>query len=462
MDIVAAGPKARLTDCRGFGGRAGIALVGDHQVLTRCDFRNSGYNVMFDDFAPVIGNQSFSNSDFAGATIASIGIAATNQIDSALLTEIHTGFAPLSFYKEPATPNVSLGLNGTLTNSTLIEIAVESIGLGFISGTGTNNVCINNRWIGGGCGATTFNATYAPATGSTLAVAVGTTTPVAMVTCASFSGLLSFGFDFNPTAQNVPAIKATGNIYQCDFIGCPGVVQNVSPSVCAFQWGLTLAGMRFDFSLGRGSWLYANNALTAGMPARESENGQALTFAIGYPFAGVVGATVSIGQSVAIWREAAAFSVAKADSTQAISGGPCIFPTVNGFAASSMDGTASPGYAVGGSPSGNASVNMTFSPSAASANVKTATGLNAASSNVIAGQVNQFSTAGSVAQTLPAYAAPGTPCRIINNTGSIINISAISTGSMLVNGISGTTDTVAAGVTATYISGNTLKSWLRV
>lgn len=160
MDGWRAGRNVNGSDVTVTGFRAGIVIIGDHNVFNRIKSSNNHYNVLYASAWTTKGNQTYVACDFTGATFASVAAEGANVIDSSLFTSGHVGFAPYGFYKFDAGSASTAGL---LSNTVLNGLAFEAIGNASIldesTGTGSGLDTMSGATITTS-GTTSWDATY--------------------------------------------------------------------------------------------------------------------------------------------------------------------------------------------------------------------------------------------------------------------------------------------------------------
>jgi hypothetical protein len=127
---LATGSKLHVHDVVIEGFYAGIEIMSDHEILSRCKSSSNYYNAYV---SATHGNQTLIACDFTGAARASVAAGPSGSFDSGTWLAVHVGFAPVGLLKEPALTEPAL-----LSNS-WCQIAFEQCA----------NACIYDATPGG-------------------------------------------------------------------------------------------------------------------------------------------------------------------------------------------------------------------------------------------------------------------------------------------------------------------------
>src|SRR6202034_3204736 len=94
----------------------------DHWYVRDSVAAGNQYGVYFSPYTITMGNQYFANDSFDGNSLASFGVAATDQMDSVVMNNVSTGFSPYGFYLEAVPSTVTGVAGGFLTNTPLENV----------------------------------------------------------------------------------------------------------------------------------------------------------------------------------------------------------------------------------------------------------------------------------------------------------------------------------------------------
>ena len=353
--------------------RAGVNGVKDHWAIRDVTLSNNGYGIYFAPYSSTIGNQIIENSSLVGNTVASVGVATTNQIDAALISNVHTGFAPYGFYYEPNPGNVGNGLNNLLTNSTLTNVYIEAVGNGWIYGAGGKGAVIRNVFINGGPSDVGTQTNYAMPNGSG-----GASKAPAVVYVNEFQSNTMLGTCWTSYGSVTDAIVETGDRTTGNaWINDPAFISNATTTVWPIKAPGGMNNNTFQTPWGSGVFRRAGVAATANMAVYDTGSFLVIPYVDGKSFSGITAAPASQNETVAVVTAADFESVAKADPTQSIAGGQPVFETTNGVAGG-LDQNGAIGTAVGYSGAGTATVYIDLDPGANAGAPGVATGLTAA------------------------------------------------------------------------------------
>lgn len=389
MDGLCVGAVDTVRDFRADSMHAGINIMRDHVAIANVSLPNNGYGVYWAPYAPTTGGVSIKDSTLVGDTLASIGVATTDAIDSDRLDNVHAGFGPRGIYYEASPPNVTATMGGFITNSQLEQVYVEAMGGPFISGAGQSGVVDNNHFIGGGL----------PGVGVRLYQHPGQTVP-ALIYVDDFSNNIMEGTQWQPYSSVTDAIvetfgRCTGNTWYGDYAFVFNATATVAPLKCsggAYQ-------DTFYTGQGDGSFHRVYPGMSAGVAVTDNGNLMFNPFTPGTDFAGITAAASSSFQTIAILTRADGFGgVAKADPGQAIVQGQPLFATVVATTglAGGLDQDGAVATAAAASPAGSATVTVDLDPGMKGGSGRatigaTAAGTTQASAYVVTAPSTQFS-----------------------------------------------------------------------
>ena len=353
MDGLCLGAAAKASEIYVNGMRAGVNGVKDHWSLRDVVLSNNGYGIYFAPYSSTIGNQSIEDSSLVGNTIASIAVSTTNQIDSSILSNLHTGFSPYGLYYESNTSNTIRQLN-FLSNSTLINIYIEAVGNGWIYGSEATGSAVNNTFIGGSYSDVGKWTEYALSNGSG-----GVISAPAVIYLNSFDNNTMVNTTWSDYGNVTDAIvesssDCAGNLWINDrtfVFNANGVVQ---PLKCANSE----SGNKFLTAEASGMFQYVTAAVTAGVPLSDNGVSHVSRYVDGQTFAGIAATPAAANAVVGVISSGGDLqSVPKAYPGQAIKLGQPIFVTSGGVAGG-IDATGAIGTAWWGSPSGTKTIQL--------------------------------------------------------------------------------------------------------
>jgi hypothetical protein len=448
--------KEKVYDISASGFHAGVTGINDHWEIHDSNISNNGYNVYFGKYSPVMGDQKFFAVNLDGATVASIGVASTDQADNTDWFGGHTGSAPYSWFKESKEANVTTGLL-FVTNSSMIHQSIEADGLSYMYGADAGAVVQGNKFQDMGFGS--VSATFTPPSG----------TPTASFYVDGFNSNV---FD-NATMLALPSTYtaviqtngiAGGGISNNSFRDSPTMISVPTaaiPLLSIVNGGVTGNAYSNTFAspLMSGRLAQAVGAITALMPVGLNGNSvpYVTTYADGGSYVGVAYKSASAQHNIIPVVERAflqgGLSVVKADPTQACATGGTVFPTSAGFKCG-IDSFGAVGALGSAATSGGTTLQVDFAPSYANGVRKVATAQTAATAQTLTSTIAIYTTSGSATQTLPAIPT-GESVRIVNQTASAITVAPGAfngtTGSITPpTGTSATTDTVPANTNYEY------------
>lgn len=130
MHGLALSKNAQVQDVSSQAFYSGINIIGDHHKLRECIIQNNFYNLYWGPLnGQTTGNSIVRDCQLDGTTMASVGVAGTNQIVTALFSGNHMGFGPYAFLKETG------AVTNFLINSKLDRVSMEACGNGAIVDT---------------------------------------------------------------------------------------------------------------------------------------------------------------------------------------------------------------------------------------------------------------------------------------------------------------------------------------
>ena len=294
--------------------------------MREVELANNGYGVYFAPYSNTLGNQVIQESALVGNTIASIAVSSTNQIDSSLLKNLHTGFSPYGLYLEPKTANVGTPLT-FLTNSTLMNVYIEAIGNGWIYGNGETGLVANNTIIGGGYSDVGAQVNYALPNGSG-----GHLTAPAVVYVTEFDRNTMINTNWSSYGSVTDAILETdwycvGNLW----INDQSFVFNATASVPSIKCSSNMSQDRFLTAAGDGLFRTSSAAVAAGAPLADAGGFRVTPFTDGRTFAGLAATPAGANGAVGVLTFADNVSnVPKVNPSQTIQQGQAIFATTGG------------------------------------------------------------------------------------------------------------------------------------
>ncbi len=429
--------------------RSGVNGVKDHWSVRDATLSNNGYGIYFAPYSSTIGNQVLENLSLVGNTLASIGVATTNQIDASLISNVHTGFSPYGFYYEPNAGNVGNGLNNILTNSTLTNVYVEAIGNGWIYGAGARGTVIRNVFVNGGPTDVGSQTSYAMPNGSG-----GVTRAPAVVYVNEFQSNTMLGTCWTSYGSVTDAIvetsdRSTGNVWVND----PAFVSNATTSVWPIKAAGGMNNNTFQTPWGSGVFRRAAQAAAANLPVYDTGSFLVVPYVDGKSFAGITAAPASQNETVAVVTAADFESVTKADPTQVIVGGQPVFATAGGVAGG-LDQKGAIGTAVGYSGAGTATAYVDLDPGANAGGPGAASGLTAAGNNQasalkLAASTDRFTAVAPGTGTVLA-AVPVGEAIVIYNDGANALLVYPQPGAQIGNAAPNAAVSLAAGSSASF------------
>ena len=462
MDGLCVGADARIYEVETGGFRAGVTLVKDHQELHGLVSSGNGYGLLFAPYSETMGNQLIEDGGLAGNFIASVGITSTDQLDSATMKNVHTGFSPYGFYALPSTPNVSVTNGGMVSNSTLFDVWTEAVGEGWMYGAGGHAAVGGTLLINTGGQAIGYGAQIPNGTG-------GVVQPAALINVYSFDSNTMVGTTMGPYSHVTQAIilasgygGCTNNLWINDpaFVLGASATQNssaVTPLYCPY--GAGAGGNSFQLGSASGVFRMSGNPagpMAANVPVQDGyspygSGALAAPYTDGNPFLGVTAAASYYGNWVGIYHTNEGLSgLPLAMPSQNIHPGQPIFVTSGGVEGG-MDQAGAIGNSLNGCSGGNSSnCYFTLNPAAHAGAHGASTGLTASGTNQstayqVTSALSQFSTVASGAGAILGIIPVGSSETVCNDGAAALNVYAP------VGDTIGTAATTAAASVATGV-----------
>ena len=422
MDGLCIGANARAYGMHVTFMRAGVNGVKDHWSLREVELANNGYGVYFAPYSNTLGNQVIQESALVGNTIASIAVSSTNQIDSSLLKNLHTGFSPYGLYLEPKTANVGTPLT-FLTNSTLMNVYIEAIGNGWIYGNGETGLVANNTIIGGGYSDVGAQVNYALPNGSG-----GHLTAPAVVYVTEFDRNTMINTNWSSYGSVTDAILETdwycvGNLW----INDQSFVFNATASVPSIKCSSNMSQDRFLTAAGDGLFRTSSAAVAAGAPLADAGGFRVTPFTDGRTFAGLAATPAGANGGVGVLTFADNVSnVPKVNPSQTIQQGQAIFATTGGVAGG-VDGQGAIGTAWAASLAGTITVHLDLDPgmkggASGAATQLAATGTSQAAAYLLTSASSQFTSVPAGSGAMLPIAPTGEEIAIYNDGTRALNV----------------------------------------
>ena len=454
MDGLCIGAGARAWDLNIEGMHAGINGIKDHWTIRDSNFANNGYGIYYAPYTSTMGNQSFTDISVAGNTIAGFGISTTDQIDSSTFKNVHTGFSPYGFYREPVLTTITNPI-GFLSNSVLTNVWIEAVGNAWIYGAGQVGNVVGNVFTGGGFSDVGSQTAYSIPNGSG-----GTLPAPAVIYTDVFANNTMIGTNWSAYGSVSDGIvEASQSCFQNAWYDDINFVFNQTAAVPAMRCGPNPQDDRFYNPQGDGLFRRVSTNVTAGEAVSDNGGFQVVPFADGRSFAGITASPAVTNGIVGV----VSFSdntqnVVKADPNQVIASGQPVFATTGGVAGG-LDGNGAVGTAWTGSGAGTATVRVDLDPGMKGGATGAATGLAAggttqSTATVVRSSTNQFSTVASGSGAMLGIVPVGASVTIYNDgvnvlrvfppLGGQIGAAGVNVGVPLAAGASGTYRRIAA------------------
>lgn len=479
MDGLCIGSNAKVDSITGSYFHAAINGIGNHWFVNNVTTSNGGYGIYFGPYnsGGGVGNQVITNSNLVGNTISSLATAVTDTMDSMTMSAVHTGFGPYGFYQE-AKPSTVTNTKAFLTNSTLTNVYMESLGNGFIFANGSATSSFGfvgaNTIIGGGLSDVGGHSAFKIAANAVTAV----------VDVVQFYSNTMIGTNWNAFGTVATAIvDASAACGNNTWINDDNFITGGTTTIPALSCGQGPAPSTFVTSVGSGTF-FANVGSTlssAFLPVTDLGSGTAQAFALGTPFAGLNAAPAAAFTYMPVFTYAPLLSgVTKSVTATAFTQGQFVYPGSGGLLvgstgagaigtvfATSAGGTATVAIRLDpalGAAGGNALGAATATSLLATGNVDgtapititTGTTANLGSTFNSGYTLNQEGTAGTgVTYTLPATVVGKQYCVANSGTTSVINagvltVYPLSSSFVILNGV---VNTVGGGGTHGVASG---------
>lgn len=433
MDGMRVGRGAVLHNLLINGVNGGISGVNDHTALNDVYSSNNACGYRYRDYTYTMGNQVIENGSMSGNYVASFCMPTTNQMDSSLVKNVHTGFGPRGFWYLPNTANVTSTL-GFLSNTTLIDVWVEGVGNCWICGAGHTGAVDGNIFIGGGGDGVVANPTFQISNGSG-----GYLAPTGIVDVGDFSYNTMIGTNWNSYRYlSDAAVVSSGNCLLNHWQGDGGFIFYALPTVNQLDCA-SVSGNTFGGPAGSGvirTALYGDTTQYEAL----SEYGYSGVgaFTPGLSFAGLAATAVTHGQhrTVAVLKSAPSIPPAntsgaqgapKTNPAQGIGNGQPVFADAGGGVSGGLSQTHAIGVAIVDGPSGSSVVQIALDPGMAGGAPGAATGLAAAGTSqatatAITAEVSEFTTVPSGAGAVLGIIPVGTTETICNDGANAENV----------------------------------------
>ena len=435
------GESASIDHIEAQGFRGGIGLLDDHQTIHDSTLQNNSYSLLLRNLTPIMGNLGIKDSGLNGS-VSSIGVEAGNQLDSATLDNVHTGFSPYGILVLPPPPTMTATGAGGVTASTFKNVWIEDVGQSWIdalnrgvssdtfTGGGYADIGRTDRMVSNGQGGTMPVLGVVVAGDFTGNVLVNTQwRSFATLTTASSSNLLGI---INVMSNGGPGTCGANKIDDYALIFNATATQMAF--LCRGGAGANNSGNSFATPLGNGvfRWSSCNNGqVQAGYPVMDFEQ-YAPLYRDGKAFGGLAAAPqpCSNGYLVPVTTSGSVlYPVPNADPTIAISDGQAVFPTssVGSGAPTSvgieggLDQDGAIGVSVNGCPAGTTLCAITLNPLAMTGATGASTMAAGAGNPAITSRtVDVTSGAGGVSVT---HQVPvGKAATICNDTAAAISV----------------------------------------
>jgi hypothetical protein len=448
MDGICIGQSARLYNLNISNMRAGVNGLKDHWSIQNSSFSNNGYGVYLAPYTSTMGNQSLLNTTLAGNTVASVGVSTTDQVDSATITNVHTGFGPYGFYREPLLSNV-LNPLGFLSNTVFDNVWIEAVGRAWIYGVGQFDDVDGNTFIGGGYSDVGSQPLYAIHDRSGGVIAAP-----AVIYAGSFTNNVLQNTNWSAYHDVTDAIiEVEGSCTNNLWLGDEGFVFHGTATVSALICPNGLNQDRFLTGMGNGIFRLTSSAVREGEALYDDGLFSDRPFVDGKPFAGIAASSSAAHGSVGVVSSADELNVIKADPEQSISKGQSIFAT-KGSVAGGLDARGSIGVAIQSSGSGTSTVWVAIDPgmSGGGSGVQTeltSTGSTQETALAMTSSVNRFTTVAAGSGAVLGVIPIGESVTIYND-GSNALLVYPQLGGIIIGGDVNVPVSLAAGTSAGF------------
>ncbi len=422
MDGLCIGGGARAWDLNIEGMHAGLNGIKDHWTIRDSNFSNNGYGIYYAPYTSTIGNQSFTDISVGGNTIAGFGISTTDQIDSSTFKNVHTGFSPYGFYREPVLATITNPI-GFLSKSVLTNVWIEAVGNAWIYGAGQVGAVVGNVFTGGGFSDVGSQTAYSLPNGSG-----GTLPAPAVIYTDVFVNNTMIGTNwsaYNSVTDGI--VEASQSCFQNAWYDDINFVFNQTAAVPAMRCGPNPQDDRFYNQQGDGLFRRVSTNVTAGEAVSDNGGFQVIPFVDGRSFAGITASpAVSNGILGIVTFSDNTQNVVKADPNQVIAGGQPIFATTGGVAGG-LDATGAIGTAWSGSGAGTTTVRVDLDPgmkggATGAATSLTAAGTTQATAMLVRNSTNQFSTVAPGSGAMLGIVPVGQSVTIYNDGANILKV----------------------------------------
>jgi hypothetical protein len=329
MDGLCFGKGAIVDKVQAQGFHAGFNGNADHWYVRDSVAAGNQYGVYFSPYTITMGNQYFANDSFDGNSLASFGVAATDQMDSVVMNNVSTGFSPYGFYLEAVPSTVTGVAGGFLTNTTLENVWGEALGNGWIYGTGQTGTVNGDTFIGAavtspGLNSSSYKITASPVVGLIYAGAFNTN--------VMLNTSWGSGYSYATTAALIDV--GTGACDSNMVIGDTTFVTNststVAPYYCTGQFGYN------TFSIGQGSGIFKymlySSAIqgTVVLDYGASGGNGVVSYSDGYGFGGITAGAAASGATVAVFQTGTGIPTVRTNTTQTLTAGQPLYPSAGG------------------------------------------------------------------------------------------------------------------------------------
>ena len=449
MDGLCLGGGAKAWDLNIEGMRAGINGVKDHWTIRDSNFSNNGYGVYYAPYTSTMGNQSFTDISVGGNTIAGFAVSTTDQIDSSTFKNVHTGFSPYGFYREPVLATITNPI-GFLSNSVLTNVWIEAVGNAWIYGAGQVGNVVGNVFTGGGFSDVGSQTAYAIPNGSG-----GTLPAPAVIYTDVFASNTMIGTNWSAYGSVTDGIvEASQSCFQNAWYDDINFVFNQTAAVPALKCGPNPQDDRFYNPQGDGLFRRVSTNVTAGEAVSDNGGFQVMPFVDGRSFAGITASpAVPNGIVGVVSLSANPQNVVKADPNQVIAEGQPVFATTGGVAGG-LDANGAIGTAWSVSGAGTATVRLDLDPgmkggATGAGTSLTAAGTTQATATPVRNSTNQFSTVAPGSGVMLGIVPVGGSVTIYNDGANVLRVYPPLGGQIAGAGANGAV-TLAAGASGTY------------
>lgn len=385
MDGLCIGESAAAYDIAVSNMHAGINVIKDHWWLRDIESHYNGYGIYLAPYTDVMGNETIDKANLTNNTVASLAVAATDQLDASNITATHTGFGPYGIYDEAASSSVSSITNGFLSNTVLDNVTIEATGNAFIYGPYNYGMVTGNDFIGG------IDATL----GMSQYKIANVPTP-ALIDVGVFNQNVMTNTNWSAYGAVTDAIvEATKSCSQNDWIGDIGFVTGATSTVPPLKCQSIFQNL-FSTPAGSGTFFSTQAAIPVSYAVLgDLGTNVAAPYQDGEVFAGLAASPAPANATVAVeTSNTYAGNAPKANTAESIATAEYLYPTAGGLAGS-VSPRGSVGMAFFYSGSGSATVIAQLGPAVGNSPAKGAAGLTAqgtsqVNATVLTSTSNQF------------------------------------------------------------------------